>query len=303
MRRFSNRVVIAGGSGGVGQALVAYFDEIGIACTVLSRSGTHIEGAHRSVRWMDGESAWTKELEGAYAVVNLCGEPIAQKWTSQARQRILDSRVAPTRMLGDAIAEAQSPPMAWVNASAIGIYGETGQSVRDEESPPGSGFMAETCRAWESAAHQAPPSPTVRSIVRIGVVLDPKSGYLRTICDLTRKGLGGRLGNGLQWISWIHIRDLCRVIHHVIDRGVGGPFNAVAPHPVQQKELSDTLVKKLQAPFAPPAPSFAVRLGTTAMGLDPDLVLGSSRIAPNALLRDGFEFQFEQLQDALDDLL
>ena len=235
------------------------------------------------------------ELGGADVVVHLAGAPIAVRWTARRKREILESRVAGTRRVVDAIAKLQPAPRVFVCASAIGFYGDRGSEELTEESRPGTDFLAGVVREWELAAQGAP----VRSVqLRFGIVLSPGGGALAKMLPAFRLGVGGRLGSGGQWMSWIALHDLVRVIRFVITSdGLHGPLNAVAPHPVTNAEFTATLGRVVRRPAVIPVPAFALR------GLFGEMagqtMLASQRVMPRRLEVAGFRFDYPTLAGAL----
>lgn len=296
------RVVIAGGSGSVGRRLVLGLADRGYTSVVLSRAGKSVPGALKGVAWLGSDDTWRSELEPAVAVVNLAGENIAQRWTPEAQERIRSSRVDSTRAIGQALAQIDAPPY-WINASAIGFYGDAGETPCYESSPPGVGFLAETCQAWEEAAKGTCPPHGKLAIARFGNVLDSEEGYLPRLAKLSKLGLFGRIGKGLQWISWIHIDDLVAALAWMIESEAVGTYNLVSPGAVRQREFSNLLAERVGAFFSPPAPEPLVRIGASFMGIDPTLILASANVIPGELNRAGFGFQFPEIKSALADLI
>ncbi|HRF59744.1 MAG TPA: TIGR01777 family oxidoreductase [Fimbriimonadaceae bacterium] len=297
------RIVLAGGSGFVGKGLMTEFLGAGHEVVVLSRSGSR-ESEVRFVAW-DGKrvGAWAEELEGAAAIVNLAGRSVDCVWDEQNRREIRDSRVDATRAIGRALNACVDPPPVWINASAIGYYGDTGSHEVSEASPAGSGFLAETCREWEAAVDEF-PSPVRKVRLRIGVVLGRGSGILEKLGRMTRLFLGGSAGRGTQFVSWIHLRDLLRLTEWAIEtHNVAGPVNATAPNPVPNAVLMAELRRAMRRPWSPPAPALAVRIGAKLMGTEPTLALASQRVVPQIALAHDFPFEFPTLRAALADLV
>jgi hypothetical protein len=233
-------------------------------------------------------------------VIHLAGEPVAQRWTPAARQRILESRVAGTRNLVQALARLPRKPEALICASAIGYYGSRGDEILTESSAPGSGFLPEVCVAWEREA-QAAEAFGIRVVrVRTGIVLDAHGGALARMLPPFRMGVGGRLGSGRQWMSWIHLEDLVGLFQFAVESQVRGPLNAVAPNPVTNLDFTRELAHALRRPALFPVPELALRL---LFGEMADVLLASQRIAPGAAGAAGFPFRFPQLPPALADLL
>jgi len=249
-------------------------------------------------RTIDGQG-----LEGLDAVVHLAGENISGKrWSSAQRERIRRSRVDGTRLIARTLAALERPPELLVNASAIGFYGDRGEQPLDEDSPAGSGFLAETCVAWEAATEPARQAGMRVALLRIGVVLSPEGGALRRMLPLFRLGLGGRLGHGRQFMSWIALDDLIRVVEHVLhDRQLAGPINAVAPTPVRNREFTRVLGRVLRRPAAFPVPALLLRIALGQMA--DELLLSGARIGPTRLQRAGFSFRRGDLETALRSML
>jgi hypothetical protein len=297
------RVVVAGGSGFLGNALLQEFGVNGYEVVVLSRSGRPIDGAQTCL-W-DGASLgdWAEELEGAKAVVNLAGEPVTLKWTPANRRRIVDSRVHSTEVIGKAIVKCAAPPPVWVNSSAVGFYGDRGDEVLTEASASGTGFLTDTCREWEAAVTRYDTPSTRRVWLRTGVVLGKGGGALEPLLKLTKAFLGGAVGNGRQWVPWIHVEDLCRLFRWCVESPVEGPVNGSAPNPVTNAELMRTLRQVVGRPPTPPAPAFALRVVGALGGPDPSVLLGSMRAVPEVAEREGFQFRHSQLEGAVRALL
>jgi uncharacterized protein len=298
------RIVIAGGTGFIGRALASYLNSADCEVVVLTRGASESRGVIRRVRW-DGKTldGWIAELDGAAAVVNLAGSSINCRFTAPNRRKILDSRVDSTRALVNAIARTVTPPRALVQASGIGYYGSSGARVVDENARPGSDFMADVCRQWEDALHATAPPATRKVILRIGIVLGRGGGALAVLERLTKAYLAGAAGNGGQFVSWIHLDDLIRVIVAALERDdLSGVYNATAPNPVTNAELMRELRRALHRPWSPPVPAPLVHLGGWLMGTEGQLALQSIRVFPQRLLDAGFTFRYPHLRDALRDL-
>jgi len=205
-------------------------------------------------------------------------------------------------VIAAAIAQAATPPPVWVQASATGFYGDTGDKACDESAPNGTGSLAEICRAWETAGAVELPQ-TRKVVLRIGFVLGPGGGAFPVLARLTKFFLGGAAGNGKQFISWIHLRDLVGIFQTAVeDENYSGTFNAVAPNPVTNAEFMRELRLVLDRPWSPPAPAFAVKLGARLMGSEASLALTSQRCVPKRLAAAGFAFRFTELRPTLEDL-
>jgi uncharacterized protein (TIGR01777 family) len=236
------------------------------------------------------------------AVIHLAGEPIAKRWTPDVKRRIRDSRVTGTRLLSEALARLRAPPKVLICASATGWYGDRGGEWLDENSAPGRGFLAETCQEWESAAAPAREAGIRVVNLRIGLVLSPRGGALAKMLPAFRLGLGGRLGDGRAWWSWITMDDLLEVIQHALaNESMYGPVNAVSPNPVTNAEFTNTLGRVLHRPTLIPAPRFALEIIFGEMGRE--ALLPSFRVKPATLIEAGFRFRFPELEAGLRHLL
>ena len=298
------RIVIAGGSGFIGTALAREFARRGFEIVVLTRSPRARTDGAREVAW-DSESvgAWAAELENAEAVINLTGKNINCPHTPENLRGITASRVNSVNALAAAITTTRTPPRAWVQASATGFYGDTADKLCDESAPNSGDALSKICRDWEAACAAATVPQTRKVTLRIGFVLGRESGALPVLARLTKFFLGGAVGSGKQFISWIHLTDLVQMfVAAVEDEKFSGTFNAVAPKAVTNTEFMRELRRALHRPWSPPAPVFAVKLGARLMGSEPSLALVSQRCAPKKFLEAGFKFQFAELAPALKDL-
>jgi hypothetical protein len=296
------RVAVSGSAGLVGSEVAASLSAAGHEVIRLVRR-TPAPG-EMAVRWDPGQGEVDAAgLEGLDAVVHLAGENIASgRWNAARKAAIRDSRVNGTRLLCNALSGLARPPETLVCASAIGYYGDRGSDVLTEESPPGAGFLPEVCREWEAAAEAAVRKGIRVVSLRIGVVLSPKGGALSRMLPLFRTGLGGVIGTGRQYVSWIAIDDLVGIVLHALRTGeLRGPVNAVAPVPVTNRELTGALGKVLSRPTPLPVPAFALRLAVGEMA--DALLLASARVAPNRLLDTGYVFRSPELEPTLRRLL
>jgi uncharacterized protein (TIGR01777 family) len=245
----------------------------------------------------------TPGLEGLDAVVHLAGESIASgRWTAEKKARIRNSRVQGTQVLCEAFGQLARPPQVLVSASAIGYYGDRGTTVLREESRPGSDFLAEVCRAWEAATAPAVQRGIRVVLLRFGVVLSANGGALAKMLLPFKLGLGGVIGSGQQYMSWIALDDVIGAIQHALStESLHGPANAVAPHPVTNREFTKTLGRVLRRPTLVPLPAFAARLAFGEMA--DALLLASQRVEPGRLLQSGYVFRYPELENALRHLL
>ena len=289
-------IAVSGSHGFIGSALVGSFQAAGHRVIPLLRGRSPVEGG---IAW-SSEAAYvdTGKLEGIDAVVHLAGEPIPGRWTPKKKARILESRFKGTRLIAEAISHLAKPPKVFVCASAIGYYGDRGDEILREESPSGGGFLAQVCREWE-AATEAAAKKGVRVVnLRIGIVLGAGGGALAQMLPPFRNGVGGRIGSGKQYMSWIALDDLVGIVQHSLNtESLRGPVNAVAPNPVTNAEFTKTLGKVLSRPTIFPLPALVVKLVFGQMG--EEALLGSQRVEPGRLQASGYEFRYPDLAGAL----
>ena len=295
------KIAITGSHGFIGTALVPSLTAAGHQVLRLVRSEQ--QRAPDTIDWNPATSyVDTPGLEGIQAVVHLAGEQISGRWTSQKKRKILVSRTQGTHLLAEALGQLRQPPQVMICASAIGFYGDRGEEWLQEDSPPGSGFLAEVCQQWEAASEPAVRRGIRAVHLRTGIVLSPKGGALAQMLLPFRMGVGGVIGPGTQYMSWIALDDLIGVYQHALaTTSLKGPVNAVAPNPVSNREFVKTLGKALSRPTVFPMPSLAVRLAFGEMGVQ--LLLASARVRPARLLSSGYAFRYPVLESALRHLL
>jgi uncharacterized protein (TIGR01777 family) len=288
-------VLVTGASGFIGSALAP----------VLTTGGHSVRRLTRKTPSRDDEYRWDpaagdvepSALAGLDAVVHLAGESVAGRWTADKKERILRSRVDGTRTLSEALANSAQPPRVLVTASAIGFYGDRGDEQLTEQSTSGDGFLAEVVREWEAASRAAEEAGIRVVRLRFGIVLSPKGGALRTMLRPFRLGVGGKLGSGRQWMSWVSIDDVIGAIHHaLITDELGAVANTTAPNPVTNAEFTKTLGRVIGRPTLLPVPAPAIRL---ALGEFAQEALSSARVVPRRLLETGYQFRHPDLEPAL----
>jgi uncharacterized protein (TIGR01777 family) len=292
------KIAIAGASGLIGGAL----------CPALEAAGHSVLRLVRRENAGAGEIAWdpaaglidTPQLEGVDAVINLAGENVgAGRWTEARREAILRSRVDATRTLVAALTRLKRKPAVLLNASAVGYYGDRGEARLDESAALGTGFLPGVCLAWETHARGAERLGIRTVLMRFGVVLARHGGALAKMLPLFRLGLGGKLGSGAQWMSWVALGDVVGAVEHALRTpSVAGPVNVVAPDPVTNAEFTRALARALGRPAVLPAPAFALR-AAMGRGMADEALLASTRALPAALLRSGYSFQQPALEPAL----
>jgi len=295
-----NGILVSGASGLIGTALLASFESRGTQVVRLVRGPTQNAG---QVSWNPLAPLPLPIVSGFDAVVHLAGESIVGRWTAEKKQAIRNSRVQGTRNLASALAQCEAKPRVLVCASAVGFYGSRGDELLREESPTGQGFLSEVCREWEDASRIAAEAGIRTVNIRIGLVLSAKGGALAKMLTPFKLGLGGRIGSGQQWWSWIHMDDIVGGIHHAIrTESLAGPVNLVAPNPVRNVEFTKVLASVLGRPAFFPVPEFALRLAFGKMAAE-ELMLASQRVEPGRLRTSGYEFCFPELKTALANLV
>ncbi|MER8014571.1 TIGR01777 family oxidoreductase [Streptomyces griseoluteus] len=292
----SSRIAVAGASGLIGSALVRSLTDDGHQVVRLVRREPQ---GPDEVRW-DPQEGYVDAagLAGVDAVVNLAGAGIGDKrWTPEYKRVIRDSRVFGTTALAEAAAALPEPPRVFVGGSAIGFYGETGDRITDESAPPGEGFLPSVCEEWEEAAAPVREAGVRTAFVRTGLVVSAAGGAWARMFPLFKAGLGGRLGSGKQYWSYIALHDEVAAIRHILDReDLSGPFNLTAPHPLTNQEITEAMGRVLRRPTPFPVPAAVLK---TVLGGMAEDVLGSQRVVPRRLLESGFQFAFPGIEDTI----
>ena len=287
----AQRIAVTGASGLIGSALVGYLKSEGHTVQRLVRRATV---APDEIRW-DPKTGYVDidALRGVDAVMHLAGVGVSDKrWTKRYKSEILNSRLLGTTAIANAVAEVK--PQVFISASAIGWYGDSGNRAVVESDSVGNDFLAAVCREWEGAADLAGEVRTVK--LRTGLVLDPTGGALGRMLPLFRFGLGGKLGSGKQWWSWITLHDVVRAIVFCLEKKISGPVNLTSPNPVTNQEFTAALARAMKRPALFPAPAIALRI---ALGGFSSEVLGSKKVMPNALTEAGFKWDYPHISTAL----
>jgi uncharacterized protein (TIGR01777 family) len=292
-------VALTGSTGLIGSALAPALREAGHEVLVLVRRDPIAPG---EVGWdPDGGSLDAGALEGVDAIVHLAGENIGKRWTTTTRQRVLDSRVKGTELLAEAAARLDRPPSVFLCASAVGYYGNRGDETLTEDSPRGSGFLADVVEAWERAATPARDAGIRTVHMRQGIVLSRHGGALAKLLLPFRLGLGGRVGSGRQWWSWIGLEDVVGAYLYALEHPLASPVVVAAPHAVTNRDFTKALGRVLRRPTVFPLPGFAVKAMFGQMG--EEMLLGGQRTEPAALAEAGFSFLHPDLDAALEQAL
>jgi len=301
------RAVITGATGFVGKKLLAHIDEPVVLSRDPARARNSLKqstGRDIEVYGWDPASAPPSPMafHGADAIFHLAGESVGEgRWTAKKKWRIRESRVAGTEHLVAALKTLDKRPPVLVSASAVGIYGSRGDEILDETASPGKDFLSEVCEAWESASQAAKPLGVRVVNPRLGIVLGDGGGALAKMLLPFKLGVGGRLGNGRQWMPWVHVADVVGILLHAAKNAeIEGPINTVSPNPVTNRDFTRILAAALHRPAIFPAPPFGLRL---MLGEFADVLLGSQRVVPRVAERTGYTFRYTDLAAALQSIL
>jgi uncharacterized protein (TIGR01777 family) len=291
------KILITGATGLIGTRLQATLREGGHDLLLASRKPPKDESF---VQWDINEGfAEPARLEGIDAVIHLAGETLNGRWSDAKKKAIRESRVLGTRNIVDAISNLKQRPRVLVSSSAIGFYGDRGDDLMTETSPPGKGFLPEVCREWEAEARRAEDAGIRTVLLRAGIVLSKDGGALGTMLMPFKLGIGGVIGSGKQWMSWVSLDDHAAVVKYALENEtIRGAVNSVSPNPVMNEEFTKTMGEVLYRPTFIPVPEFAVHLAFGEMG--DTLLLDSTRVAPKRLDDAGFKFNFPDLKKALE---
>lgn len=308
----TDKIVLAGGSGFLGGELATHFGSLGWEVVILTRTPKRRSDPVREVGW-DAKSLgdWSRELDGATAVVNLTGRSVDCRYNAKNRREIMDSRVHSTRVVGAAIAQSQTPPAVWLNSSTATLYTHTFGPPHDESSQDmdsatdaKDAFSVEVAQAWERTLNEAKTPRTRKVALRTSMVLGlGRNSVFPVLRRLTKLGLGGRQGSGRQFVSWIHVEDFCRAVEWIITHeDLAGPINQCAPHPLPNTEMMKAFREVCQVPIGLPATEWMLEIGAFFLRTETELIFKSRRVVPGRLLQSGFVFRFPTFREALADL-
>lgn len=297
------KIFITGGSGFIGGYLSDFLLKGGHQVTALGTAPDQKRISHPNYRYVSGnavgEGSWQQELQDVEVVVNLAGKTIFKRWTKRYKKLLYDSRILTTRNLVTALPANKNITLC--SASAVGYYGDRGDDILTEDSAEGQGFLAQIGRDWEKEAFRATEKGVRVATMRFGIVLGKDGGAMAKMIPAYRLFLGGPLGGGKQWFSWIHIDDLTAAILFMINNPrLRGPLNVCSPHPIQNRQLTKTMGKILKRPASMPAPGFMIRLVLGEFG---STLLESQRAIPDKLLKDGFKFRYPDLESAVREIV
>lgn len=299
------KILVTGGTGFIGTQITSRLLQDGHEMTILTRSTSQLSQVPPGVVYLRGDPTqkglWQAAIEDHDAAINLAGASIFTRWTAAYKMAIRESRLKTTRHLVEGIPPQSQRPFTLLSASAVGYYGFSGDETLTEDSPPGNDFLAQIAREWEEEAMKAKEKGARVVIMRLGIVLGEKGGALSQLIPFFRKYIGGPVGSGRQWFSWVHIQDLGEAIAFLIKHPeISGPVNICAPNPVTNKDLAKAIGKALNRPSIIPAPGFLVKLFLGEFG---SIILKGQKVIPQRLKESGFAFQYPKIEQALTNLL
>ena len=300
------KIVLAGGNGYLGRVLANYYKDKAGEIVILSRHEKQTEANIRTVVW-DGKTwgKWAAELVNADILINLCGKNVNCRYTDKNKKEIFASRLLPTELLGKTIRDLAEPPKLWINLSSATIYRHAEDRPQDEETGDiGSGFSVDVCNAWETAFNKYDTPKTRKAALRMGIVLGRSDSVFPRLLSLVKLGLGGKQGNGRQYVSWVHEHDAARSTEWLADHTeLTGIFNCTAPFPVKNDRLMKVIRNINGSLFGLPAPKWLLEAGAVFIGTETELILKSRWVLPKRLMDAGFKFQFGKVQDAVSEIL
>lgn len=299
------KLIIAGGTGALGTSIIKQFYDTGTDVVVLSRAQKAADKNVRYVRW-DAKTLdiWKQELEGASVLINLVGKSVNCRYTEANKKEIIDSRVNSTLVLGEAIKASNNPPALWINAGSAAIFGNSGDIIKKEGDETGEGFSPDVCKYWEQAFSLSDTPQTRKVFLRIGMVLQRDKGVLKPFVNLVRFGLGGKIGSGNQYITWIHETDFINLISWVIGTPeINGIIHTSSPYPITNKEFMRQIREACKVPFGLPNSAFLTQIGAVFIGTEAELVLSGRRVVSSILEEQHFTFRYPYIQQALTELI
>jgi len=301
-----NKLILAGGTGFLGQAIINKFSASCNRIIVLTRGAERTDKNVTYLHW-DGKTTgkWAEEIDGADVLINLTGKSVDCRYTAENKAEILSSRINAAKVLGIAVNNAQNPPKLWMNAASATIYRNAEDRAMDEyDGEYGSGFSVEVCKAWEKAFDDVVAPRTRKITIRISMVLGKGGGVMPVLKKLVKFGLGGTMGKGTQYISWIHEEDFVNALAFFIEHETSaGAYNLAAPDPMPNREFMAVMRKKMNRSIGLPAAEWMLEIGAFFLRTETELILKSRRVVPTKLLKEGFVFVHPQTEEALENLL
>jgi len=302
----ARKIIIAGGSGFLGNCIAEHFINKGYQIVILSRNQQLDRKGIHNVTWdAKTKGAWAAELEDADILINLTGKSVDCRYTESNKQLIYNSRIDSTNILGEVVKGLTSPPKLWVNAASATIYRHALDREMDEETGEiGEGFSVDVCEKWEKAFSNIDAPRTRKVILRIGIVLGKNGGALAPLKNLVKVGFGGKQGDGNQFFSWLHEKDFVGIIDHTITNDdIIGVYNATSPKPALNLQIMRELRKVIGIPFGLPMPKWLLKIGALIIRTETELILKSRRVVPRKLIQSGYKFQYDSIELALADLI
>jgi uncharacterized protein len=300
------KMILAGGTGFLGRAIINRFNREGTEIIILSRGSARKEGNVRYIHW-DGKTPgeWTKELEGTDVLINLTGKSVDCRYTEKNKAEIISSRVNATKVLGEAINKTANPPKVWLNSASATIYRNAEDRPMDEfTGEVGEGFSVGVCQVWEKTFNEIINPSTRKIAMRISMVMGKGGGVLPVMSKLVKAGLGGKMGTGKQFVSWIHEEDFLNALEWLINNEQAtGPYNFAAPHPLTNKNFMELMRQELNVKIGLPTAEWMLETGAFFIRTETELILKSRRVIPAKLEAEGFKFKFPEAKEALKDLL
>lgn len=299
------KIVLAGGNGYLGNVLAKYFSQLADEVIILARKPKANDGNIKTLLW-DGKTMgqWTASLDDADLLVNLCGKNVNCRYTEKNKKEILDSRLIPTRLLGKVIEGLKNPPKLWINITSATIYRHAEDRQQDEFTGEiGTGFSVEVCKAWENSFFETETPQTRKIALRMGIVLGLQDGAFPRLLNLVKLGMGGKQGNGQQYMSWIHEMDAARSIEWLLNNPeIKGVVNCTAPNAVKNDLFMRSIRKAFGVGFGMPTPAWLLAIGAKIIGTETELILKSRWVKPAVLLDGGFEFKYGEVREAMEAL-
>lgn len=301
-----NKIVLAGGNGYLGTVMAQYYKKLANEIIILSRNPQQKNGNIRTVVWNGkSKSDWVNELNKADLLVNLCGKNVNCRYTKKNREEILRSRVIPTQLLGAAMNDVAIPPKLWINVTSATIYRHAEDYAQNEETGEiGYGFSIDICRSWEDAFFECVTHGTRKVALRMGIVLGRHDGVFPRLLNLVKCGLGGKQGDGQQYVSWVHEQDAAACTEWLLkNEQLSGVYNCTAPIAIKNTDLMRAIRKSYGMPVGLPAPEWLLEIGARIIGTETELILKSRWVTPDKLQQSGFKFQYAEAPHAIHDIL
>ncbi|QEC77414.1 TIGR01777 family oxidoreductase [Mucilaginibacter ginsenosidivorax] len=300
------KIVLAGGNGYLGTVLAKYYKDLADEVIILARKQAPATGNIRTVVW-DGktESGWTVQLIHADMLINLCGKNVNCRYTKKNKAAIIASRVTPTKLLGDVIHKMVDPPKLWINITSATIYRHAEDHPQDETTGEiGYGFSIDVCNIWESTFFKCETPHTRKVALRLGIALGRSGSVFPRLLNLVKMGIGGRQGDGQQYMAWVHEHDVARSTQFLLDQPeTEGVYNCAAPYAEKNADFMRLIRKAYGMPVGLPAPQWLLEIGALVIGTEPELILKSRWVKPRRLMDAGFKFQYEKAEYAIHDIL